>query len=136
MLPVWMSMYGVWAFSNPDMNDTMVQSPAFQQGSSLAQAYTEQGIYYVTLTVTNANGCVDTVRHPLYVIGEYVLFAPNSFTPNEDGINDYFKPQIIGVDDDEFGIYIYDRWGDLVYLYEKEYSSWQGWDGRANKKTG
>ena len=63
-----------------------------------------------------------------------MLFAPNSFTPNEDGINDNFKPQIIGVDDDEFGIYIYDRWGDLIYLYEKEYSSWQGWDGRANKK--
>ncbi|MFH1319334.1 MAG: PKD domain-containing protein, partial [Bacteroidota bacterium] len=97
--------------------------------------YSDTGIYIVLITVEDANGCVDTVRHVVKIISEYVLFAPNAFTPNEDPffINEYFRPSIIGLDEDEFEIYIYNRWGNMIYEYTGRYDVWQGWDGKANK---
>ena len=66
---------------------------------------------------------------------EYILFAPNAFTPNDDGDNEYFMPKGIGVEGDEFELYIYDRWGDLIAEVTGNFSSdlTVGWDGRANK---
>ena len=46
--------------------------------------------------------------------------------------NRAFKPKIIGMGDDEFEIYIFDRWGDNVYQFIGNYGEWKGWDGVAN----
>jgi gliding motility-associated-like protein len=53
-----------------------------------------------------------------------VIFLPNAFTPNGDGINDYYKPIGAGMSTYEFEIY--DRWGALVY---KDTPESKGWDG-------
>jgi len=53
--------------------------------------------------------------------------VPDTFSPNGDGINDYFK--IPGANDlynDE--LFIYNRWGGLVY-YSKNYDN--TWDGKS-----
>jgi gliding motility-associated-like protein len=48
-------------------------------------------------------------------------------TPNDDGVNDYFYGDGIGIV--TYDIWIFDRWGNEIfhgdYLYDK-------WDGRAN----
>lgn len=122
-----------WDFENDDSIDTSMGIPGFVSGGAFSRTYTERGLYYVMLTVENSYGCMDTSLNWIRVNGEYVLFAPNTFFPGSDFLeNRYFKPRIIGVDDAEFEIFIYDRWGDLIYQYDNSYNDWQGWDGTAN----
>lgn len=53
-----------------------------------------------------------------------VVFIPNAFSPNADGINDYFKPVTAGLNGYIFEIY--DRWGTLVYSDTPESKGWDG----------
>lgn len=55
------------------------------------------------------------------------LFLPNAFTPNSDGMNDIFRPELSFTPDD-YLLIIQDRWGNA--LFESE-DPWEGWDGTA-----
>lgn len=89
---------------------------------------TEATTYTATLTVVNAQGCVDEVAHPIEVGPEFTFYIPNAFTPNGDGVNDYFFGQGIGIV--KYDIYIFDRWGNMIYHGDDIDAS--KWDGRAN----
>ena len=52
------------------------------------------------------------------------LFGTNTFSPDGDGLNDRFTA--IGQNVIKFSIYIYNRWGELVYTSDDIY---EGWDG-------
>ena len=54
------------------------------------------------------------------------FFAPNSFTPNQDEINDYYSLKM-DCEPDYFEWEIFDRWGSRVY-YSTNYNSF--WDGK------
>ena len=56
-----------------------------------------------------------------------IFFAPSAFTPNGDGINDFFFPVGVGVSDNDFEFYIFNRWGEKLYQWEGVET---GWDGR------
>lgn len=58
---------------------------------------------------------------------EPVMFVPNAFTPNQNGVNEVFKPVVSGVRD--FKMMIYDRWGGKISEINDES---QGWDGNVN----
>lgn len=52
------------------------------------------------------------------------LYVPNTFTPNDDGINDTF-----GIDGEaikEFNMIIYDRWGQLLFETDDVNKRWDG----------
>jgi gliding motility-associated-like protein len=53
-----------------------------------------------------------------------VLYIPNAFTPNGDGINETFAPKGDGIE--TFKMLIYNRWGEL--LFETQ-DLQKGWDG-------
>jgi gliding motility-associated-like protein len=59
------------------------------------------------------------------------LEMPNVFTPNDDGINDFFRPTTLE-QLKNFQLRIFNRWGGVVYKYDGDPSdgSWKGWDGR------
>ncbi len=84
----------------------------------------QPGVYDIYAVLTNIYGCKDTTFGRVYVL-EPIVEAPNTFTPNGDGINDIFR--LVGADKtwvvEEFQVF--DRWGNLVYQnnYEAE------WDG-------
>ena len=59
----------------------------------------------------------------------YTLYIPNAFSPNGDGVNDYFQPYGQNLDPNNYELSIYDRWGQLVF-YTKDMNS--RWDGRVN----
>lgn len=80
--------------------------------------------YPVTLYVMDDNGCWDTVTHIVKIYPEFTFYAPNTFTPNGDGLNDLFFTYAIGVKD--FEILIWHRWGDLIWWSDNIY---EGWDG-------
>jgi gliding motility-associated-like protein len=54
--------------------------------------------------------------------------VPNTFTPDDDGINDVFLPILTSfVDPDKYEFEIYDRWGERIFytIYPEK-----GWDGK------
>lgn len=89
----------------------------------------EPGTYDVWLKTTNILGCLDSIMRTIDIRGDFSLFAPTAFSPNNDGINEYFFPKGLGIDEDNFVMYIYDRWGDLIYETD---DIKEPWDGHAN----
>ena len=79
------------------------------------------------LAVTNSNGCLDTAYSTIYIAPEFQLYVPNAFTPNNDGLNDVFMLKGTGFKTETLEMYIYDRWGQLVY-YTKD----KLWDGKSS----
>jgi len=85
-----------------------------------------------TVTVTNENGCIATdtvsVRVVPPICDETDIFVPNTFSPNGDGLNDFFMVRSNFID--EFEMIVYNRWGEEVY--ETKDPDTQGWDGTFN----
>jgi gliding motility-associated-like protein len=79
--------------------------------------------------VKNEYGCVDSMIKKVVIKPDYVLYIPNAFTPNSDGINDGFKAVGIGVV--EFKLQIFDRWGALIF---ESNDINKAWDGSVNGK--
>jgi gliding motility-associated-like protein len=84
--------------------------------------YEGPGTYSVQLIVTNENGCVDTILSEV-TINEGLVIA-NTFTPNGDGINDYFMVPSSGIT--EYHIMVYNRWGTLVFESDAPSVTWDG----------
>ena len=59
---------------------------------------------------------------------------PNTFTPNGDGLNDIFI--IGGIEIKEFEMWIYDRWGKMLYYTDKMTEGWDGKMGQENVSEG
>ena len=90
-----------------------------------SHTYNNVGTYYVTLTVSTASGCSATVVKPVVINEDYAIYVPNAFSPNGDGVNEIFKAEGEGIKD--FKLYIFDRWGLLIF-YSDDIN--KGWDGR------
>ncbi|MFM7023712.1 MAG: PKD domain-containing protein [Flavobacteriales bacterium] len=90
-------------------------------------SYADTGYYCVKLTIANSQGCKDSLEKCLTIFPETRFFIPNSFSPNQDGVNDYFFSQ--GAYLDEYEMIIFNRWGNKVF--ESNNMS-DGWNGRMN----
>lgn len=82
--------------------------------------------FYVCLDVTNQFGCKDTSCRYIYMDADYVVFAPNAFTPDGDGDNDVWKPVIRGFDTQAYELSIFNRWGERVFHTENPDAPWTG----------
>lgn len=91
----------------------------------------EVGSYPVTLAVVTEHGCVDTLTLYLNVVQDILFFAPNSFTPDGDEHNQVWKTEIQGIDEYDFDLFIFNRWGELVW---ESHDQNIGWDGTYNGK--
>lgn len=74
------------------------------------------------LSVVDTNGCTNADTVFIYING--VLYVPNTFTPNNDGINDVFEIQ--GKEIKEFELWIFNRWGEVLYNTKNMNSYWDG----------
>jgi gliding motility-associated-like protein len=88
------------------------------------------GVYPISLTVTNAQGCIDTLTLFLNVYDE--LTFPNVFTPNEDGKND---AMVIEALKPNSSITILNRWGNVVYSTQHYQNNWSGKDQQGTDLT-
>jgi gliding motility-associated-like protein len=57
---------------------------------------------------------------------DFLVFVPNSFTPNNDGKNDVFKVEGSAVDLEGFHLLIFNRWGDVVFESSDIETVWVG----------
>lgn len=88
--------------------------------------YEKAGVYPVTLAVETNNGCVDTVTQNVYIDEDFVIYIPNSFTPDGDGLNEEFVAVGNGIT--ELEMTIYDRWGGTVFMSGEIGKGWNGKD--------
>ena len=101
-------------------------------------SYRIDGFYDVTFTFFNSSGCSQSITKTITIGSGASMVLPTAFSPNNDGINDLFRPSLIGVK--EVSMYIYDEWGNLVYEVSSDALSlspdW-GWNGieKVNKES-
>lgn len=114
-----------WLWDFGDNHTSTEQNPV--------HVYTLSGNYPVTLTVTNKNGCTSTISNEPYIVVNPNLFAPNTFTPNEDGVHDTWVINYLGTEKVE--VAVYDRWGRAVFQNIGTERSWNGNDMKGKKCT-
>ena len=91
--------------------------------------YDDYGVFEVTQIATNAYGCSDQVTHPIEVLPDFLVYVPTAFTPDNDGVNDIWKPVIEGVREIiEYRLIIFDRWGDVLFESDNPDDGWIGND--------
>lgn len=109
----------------------------YDLGDSVSYTYYIPGYYYPSMIAYSEAGCVDSVPpgtgNEIHVLPSE-LDAPNVFTPNGDGVNDYFVVRAKSLK--YFRITIYDRSGSRIYEYEHLDGrfEWEGWDGTIQGK--
>ncbi|MBK7810982.1 MAG: gliding motility-associated C-terminal domain-containing protein [Saprospiraceae bacterium] len=85
----------------------------------------------VSLWVRDSNGCEAVDSLLVYFIEDPSVFVPNGFSPNGDGVNDYFY--VFGDESSNVeSMLIFDRWGEQVFAaYNVPVNiPTNGWDGR------
>jgi gliding motility-associated-like protein len=82
----------------------------------------------LALTVQDEFGCSnsDTIRIKVIDCTPQI-YVPTAFSPQGDKINDVWR--LTGYDIQEFKVYVYNRWGQMVFFSEKIEP---GWDGTFN----
>jgi gliding motility-associated-like protein len=103
-----------WDFGNG--NYSMEESPSV--------LFQEPGTYTITLMVTDIWGCETSTSFPIRIT-DYFLKTPNVFSPNGDGLNDYFFPGFLHLKTIAFTIM--NKWGEI--LFHSEDLNDPGWDG-------
>ena len=88
--------------------------------------YNEIGSYVIEQVVFNNYGCSDTSYQEINIEDTLLVYIPNTFTPDGDGVNDLFK--VIGSDlyNKDFIFTIFNRWGEIVF---EGHTPDEGWDG-------
>ena len=112
----------LWTFGNGDTSNIINPTVLFDSTTT----------YIVRLIIESLHGCKDTVSDNVKIIDECTFYVPSAFTPNGDGLNDTFFVKGIGIDTNNFHMYIFDRWGFIVYetdKYDVKYPAKYGWDG-------
>lgn len=82
--------------------------------------------YEVCLEALSEQGCSDETCHDVYVKGDWFVYVPSAFSPDNDGLNEVFQPVVTGIDPDEYKFSVYDRWGILVFETTNPEGFWPG----------
>ncbi|OYU94263.1 MAG: hypothetical protein CFE21_16890 [Bacteroidetes bacterium B1(2017)] len=103
---------------------------AFSNDENPTYTYKNEGVYNVLLTVKDSLGCTDTISKTIRVNVIETLFAPDAFTPNNDGLNDVFAFTYSPNRFEYVEVEIFNRWGVKVFETKMPGGAW--WDGKIN----
>ena len=114
------SMY-VW-----NMGDSPQDYGFFEPG-----AYTYEpnvlDTFVVTLTVYSDEGCIDSTSGIVIFRNDPFFFAPNSFTPDGNNVNEVWIPVFSSPDYvDRYNLEIFNRWGELIFATDQVTQGWNG----------
>ncbi len=118
-------------FTNTATGDYISVSWNFGDGTFSTEenpihTYVLEGNYIVTQTVIYPLGCIKIITISLIIEKGYVLVVPTAFTPNNDSLNDTFRPVTKGLKNVRLDIY--DTWGSLIYSETGDVIA--GWNGK------
>lgn len=105
-----------WSFGNGQFSNEEAPQHNFNQ----------IGNYIIQLTVTDDFGCSDSYQSEVVAVEDYFIWTPTAFTPNGDGMNDLYKPLFHNIIEESYELFIYDKWGKLVF---ETTDVDQGWNG-------
>jgi gliding motility-associated-like protein len=105
----------LWDFG--DGNSSTDQNPE--------HTYTSVGNFNVTLTVFKSSVCSASVVNGQFIISaNNILFIPNTFTPNNDAVNDEFVISMTNIK--TYRIQIFNRYGTPLFLSNDIFDHWKG----------
>ena len=96
--------------------------------SNMSHTFLTVNTHAVTLIVSNEFACKDSITKLITIQEETGIFAPNAITPDDD-VNDIFNVVGTGLDQYNFRLSIYNRWGELIF---ETFDIDEGWDGTYN----
>ncbi|RYM31500.1 hypothetical protein ERX46_16475 [Brumimicrobium glaciale] len=101
------------------------------QGNQFSGFFTDtSGTFEIELIAWKTDSiCADTVSFTVFIFDSLVASLPNVFTPNNDGVNDFFNVKVnLAV---AYDLVILNRWGNVVFenegdLTKGEHKLWNG----------
>lgn len=107
-----------WDWDFAGLGTSTDQHPSF--------TFDDYGAYDVQLLVTSPGGCIDSITYTVVIDEEAIIYVPNAFTPDGDGVNDFWGPVMQGFDEEDYTLFVFNRWGEIIFE-----SHYQGimWDG-------
>ena len=130
------SNYGIYSIEDPIQFTTQATGDylsvywdfgdgTFSSELNPTHRYVNPKEYIVTQTVTYPFGCVYVHKISLLVEKGYLFVLPTGFSPNEDNLNDTYKPVTKALSN--IHLEVYDTWGSLIYSETADVL--KGWDG-------
>jgi gliding motility-associated-like protein len=109
-----------WSAVGSDPNSSTYENPTFHYPEGVVATYTIQ------LIVETAEGCIDTIERVLSVNSDINFYAPNAFTPDGDEFNQTWKFYVSGIDEYNFELMIFNRWGEVIWETHDPNAAWDG----------
>lgn len=113
-----------WMWNFGDKSTSIVKNPEHE--------FKQNGTYNVQLIVMNAYGCSDTMANKVTVKLKDLYYCPSGFTPNGDGLNDYFGPIGDRMNEDGYKMTIFDQNGLQVFETTDINVQWDGKSASTN----
>jgi gliding motility-associated-like protein len=150
---IWDPLFTAYDQSSGGITQTIYFDNGYSatDSSMVTTAFLTSGTHTIYQIVTNEFACTDTAYATVFVEGMTTIFVPNAFTPDGDGLNEYFRP--VAYDVSNFEFLIFNRWGEIifqtndpnnpgwngtrkdgkicpidVYVYQVNYRDWEGMD--------
>lgn len=109
----------------PDLTYSYFKNEAATDGVNNYTAIQYGDTFYIKAINTAGCSTVQPVKVTIYPPPPFVVTAPNTFTPNNDGINDQFNVSVSGII--TFGsVFIYNRYGQQIFTTKKQTETWDG----------
>jgi gliding motility-associated-like protein len=105
-----------WNFGNETFSSELSPTVIYESG----------GDYKISLRCESADGCVDSATYQFIKVNdELTVYIPNSFSPNSDGINDFFEVFTKGAA--SLKMKVFNRIGEKVFESENDQLKWDGY---------
>jgi gliding motility-associated-like protein len=136
LIPIPLAIYKGETFTI--CNDTIIKLNVHNKGSNYlwSPSLTTDSTYIATksgwnyIQITNQTICTikDSVQVKMVDCNPGLVFMPNAFSPNGDGLDDYLFPIIDGANAHLTQFKVFNRWGQVVYSPDL-FIGTKGWDG-------
>ena len=120
----------IWNFGD-SLNSSSTNSNIIINILTPQHDYTDVGTYTVNLKIIDSKGCTSDTSKQIIEKDFFTIYIPNAFSPNGDGINDYFPEAPLFrygniIDASDFTMIIFDRFGEIIYSTNNINQPWNG----------
>lgn len=87
-------------------------------------SYEEGTISYRIIGVANDTDEHKSISNTVSLTEATTVYFPNAFSPDNDGVNDYFG--VVGMNAEFYNLKIYNKWGELLFDTSNTNEKWDG----------